>query len=459
MADASKGSGFSKLGVPALIVGAALIVPLGWARIARASGMGKIPRVAREMPGRGKRKPPPAAEPERLPAPPAAAPTRPTADAPALPVSIPDAVPSPPVPPPVADKPAPIAEAVDKPEQQTPLHLWLDKHAGQYKAAIRKKLGLEGSDDPPLTRMALCRAIVEILPGELIDKLEMDFPQIKPELAVCEREAAEVPPAPPTPLYKWLDENAIQYKAAIRKRLNLDGPGEPKLTAMDLCRAAVEILPPELIEKLGADFPQVKPELAICKREAAAEEPVATPAEEAAVPAEEAAPPIAPQDAPPVIDVETSKPAAAPAPPPPVPELLTPPAPAEAVAAKPAPDPVPVPPAPLPVPVPVPVPEAVAEASPPAPPATQVATPKPPAGFDAARARQLAPQLAKSVKDKKYDYSRKLAREFQLAAGIDPDKHYGGVTRSAVEAFGVRRPPPALFQPTEMVPYKWADFV
>lgn len=96
-------------------------------------------------------------------------------------------------------------------------------------------------------------------------------------------------------------------------------------------------------------------------------------------------------------------------------------------------------------------------ATPPA--AAQLATPKPPAGFDAAKARDLAPKLAKSVADKKYDYSRKLALAFQLAAGIEQDKHYGGETRSAVEAFGVRRPPKALFKPTDPVPYKWADYV
>lgn len=94
-----------------------------------------------------------------------------------------------------------------------------------------------------------------------------------------------------------------------------------------------------------------------------------------------------------------------------------------------------------------------------APAAAQLATPKPPAGFDAAKARQLAPTLAKSVTEKKYDYSRALAKEFQIAAGIAADKHYGGETRSAVEAFGVRRPPPALFKPTAAVPYKWADYV
>jgi hypothetical protein len=101
------------------------------------------------------------------------------------------------------------------------------------------------------------------------------------------------------------------------------------------------------------------------------------------------------------------------------------------------------------------------EAAPPAPDdaAAQpfVEGPKPPAGFDAALARKLAPQLAKNVTEKKYSYSRKLARQFQTAAGIAAEGAYGGETRGALESFGVRRPPRALFKPTETVPYKWSD--
>lgn len=90
--------------------------------------------------------------------------------------------------------PPPIEETVRDPELVTPLVEWLNTHAGQYKAQIREKLGLEGSDDPPLDILSLCQAIVEVLPGELIDKLELDYPAIVPELALCERPATTTTP-------------------------------------------------------------------------------------------------------------------------------------------------------------------------------------------------------------------------------------------------------------------------
>lgn len=71
-------------------------------------------------------------------------------------------------------------------------------------------------------------------------------------------------------------------------------------------------------------------------------------------------------------------------------------------------------------------------------------------------ARKLATQLANNINNKKYDYARQLARDFQRAAGLKTDGIYGGETRGALLHYGVQRPPLALFKPTETVPYRWA---
>lgn len=59
-------------------------------------------------------------------------------------------------------------------------------------------------------------------------------------------------------------------------------------------------------------------------------------------------------------------------------------------------------------------------------------------------ARTLAQQLADDVTKRKYDYSRALAKRFQLAAGIAADGHYGPATEAKVRSYGVKAPK-ALF--------------
>lgn len=83
----------------------------------------------------------------------------------------------------------------------------------------------------------------------------------------------------------------------------------------------------------------------------------------------------------------------------------------------------------------------------------------PPTGYDPIKARSLAKQVAANITNKRNNYARDLLKQFQRAAGIDQDGIYGGESRGALEFFGVRRPPIALFKPTETQPYKWASLV
>lgn len=82
----------------------------------------------------------------------------------------------------------------------------------------------------------------------------------------------------------------------------------------------------------------------------------------------------------------------------------------------------------------------------------------PPEGYDPVKARNLAKQVAANITNRGTSYSRDLVKQFQRFAGIDVEGIYGGETRGALEFFGVRRPPRALFKPTETVPYKWANW-
>lgn len=59
-------------------------------------------------------------------------------------------------------------------------------------------------------------------------------------------------------------------------------------------------------------------------------------------------------------------------------------------------------------------------------------------------ARREAPALAKHLAIKKQNYSRQSVKSFQGHAGLVPDGFYGPVTRSALQYFGVKNPPPAL---------------
>lgn len=83
----------------------------------------------------------------------------------------------------------------------------------------------------------------------------------------------------------------------------------------------------------------------------------------------------------------------------------------------------------------------------------------PPTGYDPVKARNLAKQVAANVQNRQYSYSRDLVKQFQRFAGIADDGGlYGGEVRGALIFFGVRRPPVALFKPTETIAYKWANW-
>lgn len=74
-------------------------------------------------------------------------------------------------------------------------------------------------------------------------------------------------------------------------------------------------------------------------------------------------------------------------------------------------------------------------------------------GYDPATARRLAPALASNVVQRKYNYDRKLAKQFQTAAGLDADGAYGGSSVGALRYFGIANPPRALFKPLAEQPY------
>lgn len=82
----------------------------------------------------------------------------------------------------------------------------------------------------------------------------------------------------------------------------------------------------------------------------------------------------------------------------------------------------------------------------------------PPAGYDPVKAKSLAKQVAANIVNRGNNYSREMLKQFQNFAGIDVDGVYGGQSRGALEFFGVRRPPPALFKPTTTEPYRWASW-
>lgn len=87
-------------------------------------------------------------------------------------------------------------------------------------------------------------------------------------------------------------------------------------------------------------------------------------------------------------------------------------------------------------------------------PNTPVLTNTGPAGFNLELARSLAPRVATDVRSKKYDYSRDLMKQFQLAAGLTADGAYGGGTRGALVYFGQNAAPKPLFKPTQTQSYR-----
>lgn len=76
-----------------------------------------------------------------------------------------------------------------------------------------------------------------------------------------------------------------------------------------------------------------------------------------------------------------------------------------------------------------------------------------PDGYDPEKARRSAVATANHIRNRKYDYSRKLFKEWQTWAGITPDGIYGGGSAGALQYFGADAPRP-LFKPTTIQPYE-----
>lgn len=114
-------------------------------------------------------------------------------------------------------------------------------------------------------------------------------------------------------------------------------------------------------------------------------------------------------------------------------------------------------------PAPAAAPAPIATVTPAASPAAALAPesadvgPVPPPGFDPKLAKSMAKNVAKNIDANKSSYSRPLVRNFQTAAGLEPDGIYGGGTRRALIFYGVERPAQPLFKPTTTpAEYLWA---
>jgi hypothetical protein len=80
--------------------------------------------------------------------------------------------------------------------------------------------------------------------------------------------------------------------------------------------------------------------------------------------------------------------------------------------------------------------------------------PQIPAGYDPAKARTGASAIASYLAKKgPAGYSREQLRTWQRHAALTPDGVYGGSTRGALIAFGVKNPPRPFFQPVATIPY------
>lgn len=149
----------------------------------------------------------------------------------------------------------------------------------------------------------------------------------------------------------------------------------------------------------------------------------------------------------------------------------------------PAPGPVNEQPPPVPAPEPEPVEEPEETPNEPAPPpvptppvdehedAHELPTPEPeptpaplpsggaPAGFDPTQASMLAPEVAANITARKWDYDHAALKAFQRFAGIASDGIYGGESYGALAFYlgGASLAPKALFKPTTLQPYAWAD--
>jgi hypothetical protein len=80
--------------------------------------------------------------------------------------------------------------------------------------------------------------------------------------------------------------------------------------------------------------------------------------------------------------------------------------------------------------------------------------PQIPAGYDPAKARAGAPAIASHLAKKgPAGYSHEQLKIWQRQAALTPDGVYGGSTRGALIAFGVKSPPRPFFQPVATIPY------
>lgn len=76
-----------------------------------------------------------------------------------------------------------------------------------------------------------------------------------------------------------------------------------------------------------------------------------------------------------------------------------------------------------------------------------------PAGYDPIGARKMAPSIARNLGKGRDHYDRRLLRDFQIKAGITPDKLYGGQTRGALIHYGIPNPPQPFTAPRNTIRY------
>ena len=462
---------------------ASMLGVLGWARLTRAAAAARALPSGISEPALGK--------------PPAFAPLPPPF-APLPPTRIPAVAPAPPT---VVTPEAKTKEILEEPGVMAQLAKWTDanlspeqrQHAGKMAVDIAAK---QGKKVTGLTPEDMGPVLAHVLNGEQIDALEVAIPALKDILArhappaaipvpipgvpaapltraelqaVAAQKKAEanalaaqlapppipavpVPPAAPvppiiTPAYMakvqaWAAKNLTpeQNQQLQREMVALLSRKKPEeLTYDDTIPILGRVLNGEQLDMLERDFPEIAPLLARYKETRA---PVAAPP---------ISPPVLP---PPVIPPSPSKA-----------ELqrfaAQKKAEADALAAKLADEqkrqaailpPVIAPPAPpmppMPPMPPAPPPPVVAPPPPPAPPVPPIAE-----GFNPTFATALAPKVATDIGTKRYDYSRALLKQFQVAAGLKPDGAYGGTTAGALAFFLRAAPPKPLFKPTTIVPY------
>jgi murein L,D-transpeptidase YcbB/YkuD len=78
----------------------------------------------------------------------------------------------------------------------------------------------------------------------------------------------------------------------------------------------------------------------------------------------------------------------------------------------------------------------------------------PPPGYDRLKAANSAPDIARHIKQKGYNYTRKALKAWQIVAGVTPDGLYGPSTREALVYYVGNSAPKALFKGVPL-PYPW----